>query len=349
MLDIEQLRENIDHIAKRLQDVRHFTLDSEKFNALDVKRKALQVETQSLQQARNSRSKMIGQAKAKGENIEPLLAEVADLGDQLDASKVKTKEVLDELQAFLLGLPNLPADDVPLGQSEDDNVEINRVGTPRTFDFTPLPHEEIGEQLGMMSFSDAAKITGSRFVVMKNGISRLHRALAQFMLDIHSQEHGYQEVNVPVIVNQDSLKGTGQLPKFEEDLFKLDGEQGYYLIPTGEVPVTNLVRDTIIDAEELPLKFVSHTQCFRSEAGSYGRDTRGMIRQHQFEKVELIWVTKPEESEKAHEQLRQDAETILQKLNLPYRAVTLCGGDLGPTSTKTYDLEVWLPLARLLP
>lgn len=343
MLDLDYLRENIVEVAKRLADVRHFTLDIEKFNALDSKRKSLQIDTQSLQQERNSRSKMIGQAKAKGEDIQPLLDEVANLGEQLDASKAKTKVVLDELHDFLIGIPNVPNESVPLGKTEEDNVEISRFGTPKAFDFAPLAHEEIGEKLEQMSFADSAKLTGSRFVVMRKGISRLHRALAQFMMDVHSGEHGYDEVYVPAIVNSDTLRGTGQLPKFEEDLFKLVGEQNYYLIPTAEVPVTNLVRDEIVDGESLPLQYVSHTPCFRSEAGSYGRDTRGMIRQHQFEKVELVWITKPEESEQAHEQLRQHAENILQKLNLPYRVVTLCGGDLGPSSTKTYDLEVWLP------
>lgn len=343
MLDIELLRENATEVADRLLKVRNFTLDVEKFKSLDAKRKQLQMETQALQQERNARSKMIGQAKSKGESIEGLLAEVSSLGDKLDASKAQTKRVLDEINDLLQSLPNLPDEDVPIGKSEEENVEISRIGTPRKFDFTPLPHEELGEKLGMMSFSDAAKITGSRFVVMKDGISHLHRALAQFMIDVHSQEHGYQEVYVPFIVNRESLVGTGQLPKFEEDLFKLKGEQDYFLTSTGEVPVTNLVRNEILEESELPLKFVSHTPCFRSEAGSYGRDTRGMIRQHQFEKVELVWVTKPDESKAAHEQLRQHAETILQKLKLPYRVVSLCGGDLGFTATKTYDLEVWLP------
>lgn len=343
MLDIELLRENAAGVAKRLLEIRHFHLDVEKFESLDAKRKSLQVETQSLQQERNSRSKMIGKAKAQGESIDELLAEVAHLGEKLSASKLETNTVLEEIQSMLLSLPNLPDNDVPVGKSEDDNVELNRVGEPRTFNFTPVAHEELGEKLGMMNFSDAAKITGSRFVVMKDGLSRMHRALAQFMLDVHGQEHGYQEVYVPFIVNRDSLMGTGQLPKFEDDLFKLTGDQEYFLTSTGEVPVTNLVRDLILDGTQLPLKFVSHTPCFRSEAGSYGRDTKGMIRQHQFEKVELVWVTKPEDSKAAHEQLRKDAETILEKLNLPYRVVSLCGGDLGFTATKTYDLEVWLP------
>ncbi len=343
MLDVEFLRENTQEVAERLLTIRNYKLDVEKFKNLDASRKSLQVETQALQQERNNRSKMIGQAKAKGEDIKPLLAEVASLGEQLDSSKEKTKKVLDELNEFLLHLPNLPCQDVPVGKSEDDNVEVSRVGTPKTFDFTPLPHDEVAGNLDMMSFSDAVKITGSRFVVMKNGVARLHRALTQFMLDVHTDEHGYQEVYVPFIVNRDSLVGTGQLPKFEEDLFKIEGEQDYFLTSTGEVPITNLVRDQILNGEELPIKFVSATPCFRSEAGSYGRDTKGMIRQHQFEKVELIWITKPEDSYQAHESLRQHAETILQKLDLPYRVVNLCGGDLGFTATKTYDLEVWLP------
>lgn len=343
MIDLDHLRENLQQIAKRLKEVRNFNLNIEKFSDLDSQRKALQIETQSLQQERNERSKSIGQAKARGDDIHPLLAEVSSLGEQLEASKAKTKEVLDELQDFLIGIPNIPDESVPLGKSEEDNLEISRFGTPREFNFTPLAHEEIGEGLMQMSFADSVKLTGSRFVVLKDGLSRLHRALAQFMLNVHTDEHGYHEMYVPVMVNQDSLRGTGQLPKFEEDLFKLQGEHNYYLIPTAEVPLTNLVRDTIVDAADLPLKFVAHTPCFRSEAGSYGKDTKGMIRQHQFDKVELVWITSADDSMRAHEQLRQDAETILQKLNLPYRVVSLCGGDLGPSSTKTYDLEVWLP------
>lgn len=343
MLDVEYLRENTLEAEQRLLEIRNFKLDVEKFKELDASRKALQVETQSLQQERNNSSKMIGQAKAKGEDIKPLLAQVASLGEQLDAFKEKTKDVLDELNNFLLHLPNLPYKDVPIGKTEDDNVEVSRVGRPKSFDFTPLPHYEVAGNLNMMSFTDSVKVTGSRFVVMRDGVCRLHRALTQFMLDVHTDEHGYQEVYVPFIVNRDSLIGTGQLPKFEEDLFKLEGEQDYFLTSTGEVPITNLVRGEILKGEDLPLKFVSATPCFRSEAGSYGRDTKGMIRQHQFEKVELIWVTKPEDSYQAHESLRLHAETILQKLELPYRVVNLCGGDLGFTATKTYDLEVWLP------
>lgn len=343
MINIELLRENPQAVAERLFKIRHFKLDLEKFEQLDAKRKALQVETQTLQQQRNERSKQIGQAKAKGDDISPLLAEVSSLGDRLDASKLQTNAILDQLNAFLLTIPNIPDDDVPEGLSEDDNLEISRVGEPKTFDFTPLSHDDLGANLAMMNFADSAKITGSRFVVMKDGLSRLHRALAQFMLDVHVDEHGYQEVYVPFIVNRESLIGTGQLPKFEEDLFKLEGDNDYFLTSTGEVPIANLVRDKILEGENLPLQFVSHTPCFRSEAGSYGKDTKGMIRQHQFEKVELIWVTKPENSKEVHEQLRQHAEAILQKLALPYRVVSLCGGDLGFTATKTYDLEVWLP------
>ena len=343
MIDIELLRQKGAEVVERLKSVRNFTLDLEKFQALDEKRKTLQVDMQSLQQQRNSRSKLIGQTKAKGEPIEPLLAEVADLGEKLDVKKHATKVILDEIQDFMLAIPNLPALDVPVGKTEDDNLEVARVGEPKVFDFEPLSHDDVAEKLGMMSFEDSAKITGSRFVVLKNDLSRLHRALAQFMLDVHIEEHGYQEVYVPFIVNKDSLMGTGQLPKFEDDLFKLSGEQDYYLTSTGEVPVANLVRDKILEGESLPIQLVSHTPCFRSEAGSYGKDTKGMIRQHQFEKVELIWVTTPEQSQQAHEQLRGHAEAILQKLQLPYRVVSLCGGDLGFTATKTYDLEVWLP------
>lgn len=343
MLDIAALRENGEAIAERLAKIRGFALDLERFNALDGRRKSLQVETQTLQQQRNTRSKTIGQAKAKGEPIEPLLAEVSSLGEQLDSLKDELNAVLAELNEFMLNVPNVPDEEVPLGKSDEDNVEVSRFGEPTSFDFEPLSHDELAGQLGMMDFELSAKITGSRFVVMKDAVSRLHRALAQFMLDTHADLHGYQEVYVPYIVNRDSLMGGGQLPKFEEDLFKLQGEQDYYLTSTGEVPVVNLVRDAILPTEQLPIKFVAHTPCFRSEAGSYGKDTKGMIRQHQFEKVELIWVTTPEQSEHAHQQLRGHAEAILQKLELPYRVVVLCGGDLGFTASKTYDLEVWLP------
>lgn len=343
MLDIDKLRNEPKIIAKQLLEVRNFHLDIEYFEVLDAKRKSLQVEMQTLQHQRNDTSKKIGQAKAKGEPVDAILAEVASLGDKLDTVKSQTNQVLEELNAFLLTIPNVPSAEVPLGKTEAENVEIRKVGEPKSYDFEPLPHEEIGLKLSMMNFADSAKITGSRFVVMRDKVARLHRALSQFMLDVHVEEHGYQEVYVPFIVNKDSLFGTGQLPKFEEDLFKLEGSQGYYLTSTGEVPVANLVRDMIIDKAELPLQMVSHTPCFRSEAGSYGKDTKGMIRQHQFEKVELIWVTTAEHSEQAHQQLTQHAEAVLQKLALPYRVISLCGGDLGFTATKTYDIEVWLP------
>ena len=301
------------------------------------------METEQLQQQRNTRSKAIGQAKAKGEDIQPLLDEVASLGDKLDKAKNELKDIQQQLDAMLYTIPNLPHDSVPLGQTEEENEEIRRYGDIPQFDFEPKAHDDLAEGLQLMNFKEAAKIAGSRFVVMKGAVARLHRALAQFMLDVHVNEHGYDEVYVPFIVHRDSLMGTGQLPKFEEDLFKLEGEHPYYLTSTGEVPVANIVRDCILKVEELPTKMVAHTPCFRSEAGSYGKDTKGMIRQHQFEKVELIWVTKEEDSYEALETLTQHAETILQKLKLPYRVVALCGGDLGFTATKTYDLEVWLP------
>lgn len=343
MLDMKLLRENGEMVANRLKDVRGYDLDLATFQALEEKRKVIQTETQSLQHERNTRSKSIGQAKAKGEDIEPLLKEVADLGEKLDEAKAKQNELLHKIEAFCLEIPNLPQEDVPEGKTEEDNQEVRRWGEIPRFDFEPHSHDELGEHLAQMDFALSAKITGSRFVVMKAGIARLHRALTQFMLDTHITEHGYQEVYVPFIVNRDSLIGTGQLPKFEEDLFKLKGDHPYYMTSTGEVPVVNLVRDRILTDKDLPIKMVAHTPCFRQEAGSYGKDTKGMIRQHQFEKVELIWITKPEDSYQAHETLTEHAETILQKLALPYRVVSLCGGDLGFTATKTYDLEVWLP------
>ncbi len=343
MLDNKILRDNIDEVAEKLARVRHYSLDKDAFDALDSQRKSIQVETEQLQQQRNTRSKAIGQAKAKGEDIQPLLDEVASLGDKLDKAKNELKDIQQQLDAMLYTIPNLPHDSVPLGQTEEENEEIRRYGDIPQFDFEPKAHDDLAEGLQLMNFKEAAKIAGSRFVVMKGAVARLHRALAQFMLDVHVNEHGYDEVYVPFIVHRDSLMGTGQLPKFEEDLFKLEGEHPYYLTSTGEVPVANIVRDCILKVEELPTKMVAHTPCFRSEAGSYGKDTKGMIRQHQFEKVELIWVTKEEDSYEALETLTQHAETILQKLKLPYRVVALCGGDLGFTATKTYDLEVWLP------
>lgn len=342
MLDNQLLRENPQYVAEQLQK-RGFQFDVSHYVALEEQRKVLQVETQALQNERNLRSRSIGEAKARGEDIEPMREAVNEIGQQLEKSKNKLEEVLHQIESITLSLPNIPHESVPFGKDENDNQEIRKWGTVPTFDFPVKSHDELGEALGQMDFSLAAKITGSRFVVMKQSIARLHRALIQFMLDTHIQEHGYHEIYVPYIVNADSLLGTGQLPKFEEDLFKLTGDNGYYLTSTSEIPVTNTVRDTIIPAEQLPVRYTCHSPCFRSEAGSYGKDTKGMIRQHQFEKVELIWITKPEESYSALEQLTQHAETILQKLNLAYRVVSLCTGDMGAGAAKTYDLEVWLP------
>jgi len=342
MLDPKLLRKDIDVIAAQLLR-RGFTLDIGKFNTLEKQRKALQVKTQGLQNERNVKSKSIGQAKARGEDIQPLLAEVATLGNEHKQAEHALAQLLAEIDTFLMHIPNVPNDSVPDGLSEEDNVEISRWGKPSAFDFEVKDHVDLGLPNGWMDFEAATKLTGSRFVVMRAEMARLHRALIQFMLDIHTQEHGYQEVYVPYIVNQDSLRGTGQLPKFEEDLFKLSDEQNYYLIPTAEVPVTNLLRGDIVNAQDLPIKYTCHTPCFRSEAGSYGRDTRGLIRQHQFEKVEMVQFVKPEDSWQALEDLTHHAETILQKLELPYRKIVLCGGDTGFSAAKTYDLEVWLP------
>ncbi len=342
MLDPQLLRDKTHYIAEQLLR-RGFHFDADAYLALEDQRKTLQVATQALQNERNQRSKNIGQAKARGEDIETMRAEVNRIGEELDSKKAELEQLLRQIEAITLALPNLPHSSVPIGSSEKDNVEIRRWGTIPLFDFTPKSHDELGESLGQMDFAMAAKITGSRFVVMTAQIARLHRALTQFMLDIHTQEHGYQEIYVPYIVNTDSLLGTGQLPKFADDLFKLQGDHNYYLISTSEISVTNTVRDRILTPEQLPIKYVCHSPCFRSEAGSYGKDTKGMIRQHQFEKVELIWVTKPENSYEAHEQLTHHAEVILQRLNLPYRVLTLCTGDMSATATKTYDLEVWLP------
>lgn len=343
MLDIQLLRDNPQSVASQLLLKRGFKFDVDAFVALEEKRKALQVATQALQNERNTRSKAIGEAKARGEDIEPMRADVNRLGAELEQKKSELEALLVEIEAIALRMPNIPHESVPLGHDEKDNLEVRRWGTVPSFDFAVKSHDELGESLGQMDFALAAKLTGSRFVVMKNQIARLHRALIQFMLDIHTQQHGYQEIYVPYIVNAESLLGTGQLPKFEEDLFKLTGDQGYYLIPTAEIPVTNTVRDTILTEDVLPIRHACHTPCFRSEAGSYGKDTKGMIRQHQFEKVELVWITKPSDSYTALEQLVQHAETILQRLELPYRVVALCTGDMGPSAAKTYDLEVWLP------
>jgi len=344
MLDIQLLRNNLDAVAERLA-ARGFTLDSAAFQTLENERKTLQTRTQELQAARNSLSKQIGMLKGKGEDASSVMAQVAAHKDELEANEARLGELLKEFDAFLAQIPNVPHESVPAGKSETDNVETKRWGTPGSYGFTVKDHVDLGEGLGLLDFATAAKIAGARFSLMKGPLARMHRALAQFMLDTHTDQHGYTEVYAPYLVNAASLFGTGQLPKFEEDLFKLlraDAEP-LYLIPTAEVPVTNIVRDEILAPEALPLKLVCHTPCFRSEAGSYGRDTRGMIRQHQFDKVELVQIVAPEKSLAAHEELTGHAEAILEKLELPYRRVTLCTGDMGFSSAKTYDLEVWLP------
>ncbi|MDF1831179.1 MAG: serine--tRNA ligase [Porticoccaceae bacterium] len=342
MLDPKTVRSDPERVAEQLQ-VRGFTLDVAAIEALENQRKSLQINAESLQAERNSRSKNIGKAKAAGDDIAPLLAEVEQLKSDLEAAEKSLHEVQQELEVLLSGIPNIPDAEVPPGQTEDDNVEINRWGEARRFDFPIQDHVDLGDKLGLLDFDVAAKITGSRFAVMHGQLAQLHRALIQFMLNTHTVDNGYSEVNVPFIVNSDSLYGTGQLPKFEEDLFKLRADNEFYLIPTAEVPVTNLYRNEIVDADKLPLKFVAHTPCFRSEAGSYGRDTRGMIRQHQFEKVELVQFVRPEESQEALMGLLRNAEVILEKLGLPYRTVILCGGDIGFSAARTYDIEVWLP------
>ncbi len=342
MLDPYLLRENPQFVADRLA-TRRFHFDAELFVGLEAQRKALHIATQELQQERNERSTEIGQAKSRGEDIAPLRDAVHRIGAELDTKKAELSAVLEQIERISLGLPNLPHESVPIGSDETANTEIRRWGVVPSFDFAVKSHDFLGEALGQMDFALGAKITGSRFVVMKSQLARLHRALIQFMLDVHTQCHGYQEIYVPYIVNADSLIGTGQLPKFEADLFKLHGESNYYLTSTAEIPVTNTVRDVILEQDALPVRYACHSPCFRSEAGSYGRDTKGMIRQHQFEKVELVWVTTPELSYDALEQLTAHAESILQRLNLPYRVLSLCTGDMGATATKTYDLEVWLP------
>ncbi len=342
MLDPRLLRNDLENTASKLKR-RGVELDTGRIAGLESQRKKLQIDAQELQNQRNSRSKGIGKAKAAGEDIKPLLDEVADLGDRLKGAQDELKQVQDELQTIAMGIPNIPDKSVPDGRDEDDNREEARWREPPVFDFDPLDHVDLGTGGGWLDFEVATKVTGSRFVTLQGSLARMQRALAQFMLDTHTREHGYTEIYVPFMVNADSLRGTGQLPKFEEDLFKLSGEFGYYLIPTAEVPITNLVRDEIIDDKKMPQSWVAQTPCFRSEAGSYGRDTRGMIRQHQFEKVEMVQVVRPADSQEALERLVGHAEVILQKLELPYRKVTLCVGDLGFSSTKTYDLEVWLP------
>jgi seryl-tRNA synthetase len=340
MLDPKLLREQTETIAKKLAP-RGFVLDVALFNTLESERKTLQVETEKLQNERNVHSKNIGILKGQGKDITSVLEQVNQLGDKLTQLSTELSVVQEKLHDFCAHIPNIPHDSVPLGQSEADNVEIARVGTPRVFSFPVKDHVALGEGLGQMSFDKAAKLTGSRFVVLHKGLAKLQRALTQFMLDIHINEHGYEESYVPYLVNADSLFGTGQFPKFKEDLFTTTA--GYSLIPTAEVSLTNLMRDEIVREEELPLQWTAHTPCFRSEAGAYGKDTRGMIRQHQFEKVELVWICHPDDSYHFLEKLRLHAETILQRLELPYRVLSLCTADISFCAAKTYDLEVWLP------
>ncbi len=342
MLDPRLLRTEAAAVAEKLKH-RGFCLDIAKLQQYEARRKSLQTHTQQLQSEKNTRSADIGRAKANGEDIQPMLQAVAHLGDELKQAEQQLSELQMEILDYSLGIPNMTDDSVPVGKDESDNREERRWGQPGQFDFEPKDHTVLGEALGGMDIGAAARLTGSRFVVLSDRIARLHRALTQFMLDTHINEHGYTETWVPCIVNGESLQGTGQLPKFEEDLFRLAGDSGYYLIPTAEVPVTNIVRDLIVEDEYMPRKWVAHTPCFRSEAGSYGRDTRGLIRQHQFEKVEMVQAVRPQDSPAALQELTGHAEAILQKLELPYRVLTLCTGDTGFSATRTYDLEVWLP------
>ncbi len=341
MIDPKLLRSDIDTVVANLAR-RGYAFDTERFQSLESRRRDVQASTQELQAERNASAKQIGRAKAQGEDVQPLLDAVADLGDKLKAAEADLAVVQDELDDLLSGVPNLLHDSVPAGASEDGNQEIRRWGTPRSFVFSPLDHMDLAEG-GDIDAEMGTKLTGSRFTVLRGDVARLHRALIQFMLDVHTSEHGYSEVNVPYVVNEDSLRGTGQLPKFGEDLFALEGERSFFLIPTAEVPVTNFARGELFDADQLPQRYVSHTPCFRSEAGSHGRDTRGLIRQHQFEKVEMVHLVPAEQSWDTLEQLIGHAETILQRLELPYRVVNLCSGDIGFGSSKTYDIEVWLP------
>ena len=341
MLDPQLLRTQVDTVRAALAR-RGFTLDTDTLARLEAARKQYQTATENLQAERNRRSKAIGEAKARGEDIEAVRADVARLGEELKSNQTLLEQTQDELEAFALGLPNLPDASLPDGLNEDANREERRWGTPRQFDFTPRDHVELGEILAGIDFEAGTRIAAARFAVLSGEVARMQRALIQFMLDIHTREHGYREVYVPFLVNARSLRGTGQLPKFKEDLFEIPS-QGFFLIPTAEVPVTNLVRDTILDESQMPTRYVCHSPCFRSEAGSYGKDTRGMIRQHQFEKVELVQMVRPQDSWAALEALTGHAELILQRLNLPYRVMTLCAGDVGFSSAKTYDLEVWLP------
>ena len=344
MLDAKQLRTDLDNIARQLEK-RGYKLDTETLSSLESQSKSIQVKTQELQNERNSRSKSIGQAKARGEDIAPLLAAVSQLGEELDAAKTEQDDVLTQINNISSAIPNLLDESVPEGADEDDNVEIKRWGTPREFDFDAKDHVDIGLGIAKgLDFESGAKLAGTRFVVMRGQVAKLHRALSQFMLDMHTQEHGYQEMYVPYLVNADSLYGTGQLPKFGEDLFHTDlSNKKFSLIPTSEVPLTNIYRDEIVDEDQLPIKMTAHTPCFRSEAGSGGRDIRGLIRQHQFDKVEMVQLVKPEDSFKALDELTGHAEAILEKLELPYRTMALCSGDVGFSATKTFDLEVWLP------
>jgi seryl-tRNA synthetase len=344
MLDAKQLRTDLDNIATQLAK-RGFTLDTATIKALEEQRKAIQVKTQELQNERNTRSKSIGQAKARGEDIAPLLAAVSQLGDELDAAKAEQDDVLAKINDIASAMPNLLDESVPTGADENDNVELKRWGTPRIFDFEVQDHVDLGFGVGKgLDFETGAKLAGTRFAVMRGNIAKLHRALAQFMLDVHTEEHGYQEMYVPYLVNAASLYGTGQLPKFGEDLFHTDlSGKNFSLIPTSEVPLTNIYRDEIVDEAELPIRMTAHTPCFRSEAGSGGRDIRGLIRQHQFDKVEMVQLVKPENSFTALDELTGHAEAILEKLELPYRTMVLCSGDVGFSAVKTFDLEVWLP------
>ena len=342
MLDIQQLRNDLDTVVAKLKS-RKFEFDVAGFTALEAERKEVQTRTQDLQAKRNASSKQIGIAKSKGEDVSAIMAEVAGLGEQLKADEERLNVIQVQMQDFLLNIPNLPQDEVPVGQSEDDNVEVRKVGTPRIFDFEIKDHTDVGTPLGL-DFYAGAKLSGARFTLMRGQIARLHRALAQFMIDTQTEQHGYEECYTPYMVNADSLLGTGQLPKFEEDLFKMPhNDSTLYLIPTSEVTLTNTVRDEIIALDRLPIKLTAHTPCFRSEAGSYGRDTRGMIRQHQFDKVEMVQIVHPEKSNEALEEMVGHAENILKALELPYRVVSLCTGDMGFGAAKTYDLEVWLP------
>ncbi|NKB46283.1 MAG: serine--tRNA ligase [Legionellales bacterium] len=346
MLDPKLLRDDIHQVTAAVAR-RGDTLEIDQFQILETQRKSLQMNVEQLQNQRNQQSKIIGQAKSRGEDVSDLLAQVATLGDQLTEQKAQLTLVQQQLHEFAIRIPNLLHESVPAGNSEADNVVQRTWGEIPQFDFVPQAHDVLGEQLGLLDFPASAKISGTRFVVMRGALAQLHRALVQWMLAIHTQQHGYQEVYVPYIVNQTSLFSTGQLPKFADDQFKLEHEQELYLIPTAEVPVTNMLRDSIVNYADLPLKYVAHTPCFRKEAGAYGKDTHGMIRQHQFEKVELVWITHPEQSYAALESLTEHAQTILQQLKLPYRMVTLCSADVGFSAAKTYDLEVWLPSQQM--